>query len=203
MEPPVLLCGLGRVGWRVLSYLQAAGIPVVVIDTTCTETDPRLGNARLVRGDCQRIEVLEAAGVRDCRGVLVVTSNDLLNISTTLQVRALNPGVRIVLRVFNENLLQRLGQALSNVFPLSTSQLTAPVVAVKAMTGQALGPFKIERLAEGRRQVSELTVASGSHLVGRTLQEVTAPHGVLVVTHVPVGGAERFLSEVDLDTRLQ
>ena len=48
MKNHVILCGLGRVGWRVLAYLQAAGAPVVVIDTRCAPGDPQLAGARLV-----------------------------------------------------------------------------------------------------------------------------------------------------------
>ena len=42
MERPVVLCGLGRVGWRVLESLRAAGVPVVVIDIKTDPGDPRL-----------------------------------------------------------------------------------------------------------------------------------------------------------------
>ena len=59
MDQPFILCGLGRLGWRVLEYLQAAGLPVVVVDTRCTPEEPRLKQARLVQGDCRRQDVLE------------------------------------------------------------------------------------------------------------------------------------------------
>ena len=32
MDQPFILCGLGRLGWRVLDYLLAAGLPVVATD---------------------------------------------------------------------------------------------------------------------------------------------------------------------------
>ena len=62
MDRPFVLCGLGRMGSRVLEHLHKAGFPVVVIDTVCKPDDPRLGGARLVRGDCRRRETLEEAG---------------------------------------------------------------------------------------------------------------------------------------------
>ena len=65
MDRPFVLCGLGRMGARVLEHLHKAGLPVVVIDTVCKPDDPRLAGARLVRGDCRRREVLEEAGVAD------------------------------------------------------------------------------------------------------------------------------------------
>src|SRR4051794_31658193 len=128
MEHPVILCGLGRVGGRVLEYLRAAGLPVVVIDTNCKADDPRLQGTRLIAGDFRQRELLEQAGVATARGVLILTSDDLVNISATLMVRHLNPSVRVVVRFFNQNLIPRLGKAVTNVFGLSVSALTAPLL---------------------------------------------------------------------------
>ncbi len=204
MESPIVLCGLGRMGARVLEYLQAANLPVVVVDTQCQAGDPRLRGARVVTGDCRRREVLEAAGVADAGGVLVLTSDDLVNVSATLLVRALNPGVRVVLRMFNQNLLGRLGQAVQNVFALSTSMLTAPVLALTALTGQGLGTFHLEgQQADGWRLVAEVSVGAGSDLRGRTVGEVAAARGAVVLAHLPECGPDCFLIDVDLDERLR
>ena len=120
--------------------MRAAGLPVVVVDNVCRPDDARLGGARLVSGDCRRRDVLEQAGVADCGGVLVLTNDDLLNVTTALTVRAINPDVRVVVRMFNHNLIGRLGEAVHNVFALSTSMLTAPIVALTALTGQSSAP---------------------------------------------------------------
>src|SRR5262245_58934969 len=101
MEQHFILCGLGRVGWRVLEYLRAAGASVTVIDTRCAPDDPRLGQAVSVQGDCRRAEVLEQAGLARARGVLILPSDDLTCISAALMVRSLNPSVRVIVRMFN------------------------------------------------------------------------------------------------------
>src|SRR5215468_6646044 len=129
-QRPVILCGLGRVGGRVLEYLRATGLPIVVVDNTCTPDDPRLENVRLINGDCRRREVLEEAGVTRARGVLILTSDDLVNISAALMIRRIHAEVRVVVRMFNQNLIARLGKAVHNVFALSTSTLTAPLLAL-------------------------------------------------------------------------
>src|SRR5690348_1763128 len=89
-ERPVVLCGLGRVGWRVLESLRAAGQVVAVVDTHPPADDPRLAGLTVVTGDCRRPESLERAGVKDARGVLIVTSDDLVNVSAALLVRRMN-----------------------------------------------------------------------------------------------------------------
>ena len=203
MKRPIILCGLGRMGSRVLDYLRAAGLPVVVVDTLCRADDPRLQGARLVSGDCRRRDVLETAGVADCGGVLVLTGDDLLNISTALMVRAIHPEVRVVLRMYNQNLLARLGKAVHNVYALSTSLLTAPILALTALTGQALGAFRLERQELDRRQVAELTVHAGSELRGRSLAGTIAYRDALVLGHLPAHGTPRFLLDVDPETMLE
>lgn len=201
-ERRFILCGLGQVGARVLDYLQAMGVQVVVIDNNCDPYDPRLGYVTLVRGDCRRQDVLERAGVRDAQGVLILTSDDLVNISTCLLVRSLNPTVRVVMRMFNENLLARMGKAVQNVFALSTSNLTAPLLALTALTGQALGTFRLEGQPGSRRQIAELAVSAGSPLNGMSVGGAVASYGALAVTYAPAIGSRQFLREIDLEARL-
>jgi Trk K+ transport system NAD-binding subunit len=126
-----------------------------------------------------------------------------VNISAALMVRSLNPGVRVVMRMFNQNLITRLGKAVNNIFALSTSTLVSPVLAVSALTGQGLGMFRVEGLEEGRRQVAEVTVAEGSPLHGRTAGEAAARHEALALAHFPAGGESRYLTEVNPAARLE
>ncbi|HEV3444182.1 MAG TPA: NAD-binding protein, partial [Gemmataceae bacterium] len=202
MEQPIILCGLGRVGWRVLEYLQAAGLPTVVVDVNCSPQDPRLKQARLVRGDIRQMDILEQAGVRQAGGVLIMTKDDLTNIGAALAVRHLNAKVRIVMRLFNDNLVTRLGKAFHNIFALSTSNLTAPLFALTALTGQALGSIRLEGVADSLRQVAELSVSEGSPHVGVSVAELAGKFNLQALAHRSVDGKERFLLAVDPEARL-
>lgn len=166
MTSPILLCGLGRLGWNVLGYLRAAGLKVVVIDHKPRPMDSRLRDVAYFQGDIRDRALLEQAGLGEARGVILGTSDDLANIAAALQIRSLHPQVRIVIRMFNQNLLARLGKAVHNIFALSVSALTAPVLALIALTGEALGSF-----ASGneRYQVSEITLDAASPWVGRSV----------------------------------
>lgn len=203
MERPIILCGLGRMGTRILDYLRAAQLPVVVIDNRCGPDDPRLQGMRLVAGDCRQQDILEAAGIAEAGGVLILTNNDLVNISTTLMIRALNPRVRVVLRMFSQELLERLGGVLPNVYALSTSRLTAPILAMTAVAGQALAAFRLNGDAADERQIIEVHVSPAARMQGRTVGEVARHRQVIALAHLPHKGGERFLLEVDLDARLQ
>jgi Trk K+ transport system NAD-binding subunit len=202
VRQPILVCGLGTLGWQVLEYLRAAGLPVVAVDNTCSPDDPRLGGARLVRGDYQRREVLVEAGVAHAGGVLILASEELVNISAALMVRHLNPDVRLVLRMFNESLLHRLGKAVHNIVAVSTSNFVAPILAVTALTGQALGTFRVEGV-EATFEVAEVVVGPNSPWRGRPFAEAVGQLGLRALAHLPCEGAGRYLGEVDPEAVLE
>src|SRR3954447_15594887 len=167
MHRPVIVCGLGRVGRRVLDYLRAAHLSAVVIDTRLDPATLPPG-VRGIVGDCRQPAVLQEAGIGEARGVLVCTSDDLVNLTTALAARRLSPHVRLVVRLFNQNLLPRLGKAVHNAYALSVSALSAPLIALTALTGDVLGAFT---LPDGPRQIATLAVTAESSLAGRTVAD--------------------------------
>jgi Trk K+ transport system NAD-binding subunit len=197
---PVLLCGLGKIGARVLEILRTAGLPVVAVDLGCNPNDPRWQGMQAIRGDCREPQVLEQAGVRNARAVLIVTSNDLINTSAALAVRRLNPSVRIVVRMFNPNLLARLGKAVGNVQALSVSALTAPLLAYTAITGEVLGAFSVNG---ERQQIAKLVMGNDSTLIGRTVSAVAAEFKVLPLAREGAGRPAELLLQVRGDEPLQ
>jgi Trk K+ transport system NAD-binding subunit len=200
MDGPVLLCGLGTVGWRVLDYLRTAGVPIVAVDRQADAADARLSGIRFVKGDFREKTVLIEAGVGAARGVLVITSDDLVNISTALMVRSLNADVRIVLRMFNQNLVSRLAKAVRNVAALSVSALSAPLLAQTALTGEVLAAFPLDG---ARRQIADLTVTPNSRLAGRQLAEVNEQQHIVAIAHTPAAHEPRIVHEVDSEARLE
>ena len=196
MDGPVILCGFGRLGQRVLECLRAADVPVVVIDDRVKGDNPRLAGVRVIPGDFRDQTVLVAAGVLNSRGVLILTSNDLVNFSAALLVRQLSPSVRVVIRLFNQNLLSQLGKAISNVVPLSMSALAAPLLALTAATGEVLGTFPV---GTDQFQVAELTVGEKSPLAGLTIADVNRVGHYLLISHSLPGQPATFLRDIPLD----
>jgi Trk K+ transport system NAD-binding subunit len=101
--------------------------------------------------------------------------------------------------MFNQNLIARLSGAVKNTVAMSVSALTAPMLALSAVTGDAIGAF---RLDDGPRQVSELIVAEGSDLAGSTIAELAGKHNLVPLAFTPHGGSPRFLHDVPTDTPL-
>lgn len=193
MDRPVILCGVGKVGQRVLECLCCDPVRVVVVDLAPPADLP--DGVRVVAGDCRQAAVLEAAGVRTAAGVIVCTSNDLVNLAAALAIHRLAPEVRVVVRTFNPNLVERLGKAVANIVPLSVSGLVAPLLALIARTGSALGSVNGP---DGPRPVIEVTVTDDSPLRG----EPVARRGVAPVALMPAAGPAKYLLEVPNEARL-
>jgi Trk K+ transport system NAD-binding subunit len=191
-EHRVLLCGLGRVGWRTLQSLQATGATVTVVTLKCDEDDARLNGAKLIQGDCREQNILEKAGLATMTGVVIVTSDDVVNVSTALLARKLNPTCRIVVRMFNQSLLARLGSAVRNTTALSVSALTAPLMALTAISGESLAAFTVQGLAQ---QIVQLAITAESPWLNKTLADVGSKT-VRVVGLIPKTGTVSMLNEV-------
>jgi Trk K+ transport system NAD-binding subunit len=164
----------------VFEFLRATGVPVAVVDLHARPDDPRLAGVRFVKGDCRNPQILEQVGAADAHGILIVTSDDLVNVSTALLAHRLNPNGRIVVRMFNQTLIPRLGSAIQNITALSVSALTAPLLALTALTGESLGAF---RLGDDARQIAEVPVAADSDLIGRRLAELAGEYRLFVLAH--------------------
>jgi len=199
MNRGVVLCGLGRVGWRVLDSLRSMGVRVTVVDMHATPDDPRLAGVTLVTGDCRSPQALEKAGVPTADGVLVVTGDDLVNVSTALLARKLNPTARVVVRMFNQNLISRLGGAMKNTVALSVSALTAPLLALTAVSGESLAAFAIDAHPQ---QIARLEVADNSPLLGERLHDVAGRFKLMALALTLADGTTAVAHELSGDTRL-
>ncbi len=197
----VILCGLGRVGQRVLEYLQAAGVPVVAIDSKLTAGDEaKTGDIRYLRGDFRNRELLDQAGLADARGVLILTSDDLVNLSTLMTVLHARPGLRVVVRMFNPTLVSRLGGIAKNAYALSASALTSPMLALIAHTGGALAAFEVAD--EQPMLITEWTLPEHHALVGTHLRDVKAIAKIDLVARGTSDGLRRFFADLHADETL-
>src|SRR5258708_29408272 len=184
----VIVAGLGEIGTTIVGQLHDLGIEVVCIDKKADATGiplaRRLG-VRVVIGETHREETLRAAGIAACQALVSVTNSDIVNLETALNARALAEEPRIVVRLYDDDLAERVQMAIGNAVSRSTSYLAAPVFAAAVLDHQVL-----RTIAVGRHVLllAEVTVAGGS-LAG---QPIAALHedGLLRIIAVrrPGGG---------------
>jgi Trk K+ transport system NAD-binding subunit len=168
----VIVAGLGNVGTRIVGQLHDLGIPVV-----CVEKNPaaagvplatRLG-LKVVVGETHREEILRAAGIDSCRAVVSVTNSDIVNLETALHARSLAEEPRLVVRLLDDDLAERVQKTIGNSISRSVSYLAAPAFAAAMLEHQVL-----RTIAVGRHVllIAEVPVSAGAELAGRRLDDV-------------------------------
>ncbi|MFF8970044.1 potassium channel family protein [Streptomyces sp. NPDC014995] len=177
----VVLLGLGKVGTRVLARLRELGIPVV-----CVEEDPEARGVPLARrlrvptvlGDVTQEGVLEAARIHRAHALLALTSNDTTNLEAALYARSVEPGLRVALRLYDDDFATAVYRTLRAAHPQaltrsrSVSTLAAPAFAGAMMGRQVLGAIPVERRV---LVFAALNVAGHPRLEGRTIAESFRP----------------------------
>ncbi|HEY1015236.1 MAG TPA: TrkA family potassium uptake protein [Herpetosiphonaceae bacterium] len=177
----IIVCGLGKIGFRVVNQLIGDGHEVVAIDSRQEGPFNELVQGRKVPvliGDARQPELLEQAGVRRARSITVVTSDDLTNLDIALTARELRPELHIVMRVFNDSLGGKLASAFGIKTAFSTSALAAPTLAAAAV-----GKGITNALYVGGKLLStvELTVARDGVLDNRLVRTIEDQRDVTIL----------------------
>lgn len=143
-----LVCGLGSLGQFCVSALKEFGVPVRAINLTMPDRweIPNLPELvdDLIIGDCRQADLLSKVGIDHCRAVLLVTSDERINIETAFAIRLLNPEVRLVVRSAKQNLNDLLGAHLGNFVAFEATQLPAPAFAIAALGSEIRGFIELE-----------------------------------------------------------
>jgi Trk K+ transport system NAD-binding subunit len=180
-EGHVVVVGLGNVGTRVMGQLTDLGIEVVAIDK-----DPGARGARhadrlgvpMIVGDAAREETLAAASIGTCQALVVVSTDDVTNLQAALHGRAINKELRVVVRLYDGDLAQRIQRAFDLGVSRSVSYLAAPAFSAALLNRAVIATIPIGRHV---LLVAEVPVAAGSVLVGEQLAAISRPEGVQVI----------------------
>lgn len=187
MSNHVVLCGLGKLGLRTLEQLLAMGEQVAVLEKN--PACPNLAYARRngvpVRVGHSREEgVFDDLNVAQAKSIILATNDDLANLEMALDARKINPAIRVVIRVFDQELAAKLREALSMELTFSTSELAAPLFATCSSDRSVINSFYVDhRLLT----VARLTVRFGSELAGTPVRRLGQELHALVLTHVHDG----------------
>jgi Trk K+ transport system NAD-binding subunit len=132
----VIVCGLGRVGLRVATHLIEAGYEVIVVQRSWQDAPVQRAlrmNIPVIAGDATEAETLKQAGIHNARAVIAVVNNDLTNLEIAIASQTLVPRIRVVLRIFDDEIDKKLDAQLNNGASFSTSQLAAPTLAAATL----------------------------------------------------------------------
>jgi Trk K+ transport system NAD-binding subunit len=136
MSDHVILVGLGRLGYRTFRLLRSLGERVVVIELNAQNQfleDIRRDGSPLIIGDARREALLETAGIATARSVIACTTNDLANLEIALDARRFRPDIRVVCRMFDQNMADKVRQGFNIHYAMSQSMISAPAFAMAAV----------------------------------------------------------------------
>ncbi len=196
MKPRIIVCGLGRTGYKIFSLLKQQGVAVVGISDR-----PLPGEGfNVVVGDLRSASTLLAAGIREAQTLVLSENDDALNLAILTEASVLNPHLRIVNRLFNASLGERLDQTLPNHVSLSVSALSAPVFAFAALGNHAIGQMQ---LFDRTWPIHEEVIDENHPWLGCPLSELWENRSRMLIYYLPAGDQLDLVSAVTQGRQLQ
>lgn len=179
----IVVCGAGRVGREVLYELQGKREFVVIEKDPVQLAELGEGGILHIAGDATEDRVLQAAGIKEAKGVIITLAEDAENLMIIIACKDFNPGARVVSRANRPESIIRMKRAGADT-----------VVCPSAIAGNrmALASTKptsvavVETIVEDRNNnlnLEELNISEKSTLVGKEIKEsrLRKDHGILVL----------------------
>ncbi|WP_430781372.1 NAD-binding protein [Actinoplanes sp. G11-F43] len=189
MRDHIVLVGLGNVGTQVLRQLTDLGVRVVAIDQSADARGVKSARKRgvpVIIGDASAQETLQAASIDTCRALVVLSTDDRVNLQAGLQSRATHEDLRVVLRLFDDDFAQRVESAFQINTSRSVSRICAPVFAAALLDRDVHATIPVDRHSV---LVATVTVSALSPLDGAPLDLAEQP-GQARVLGLSVAGEE-------------
>jgi Trk K+ transport system NAD-binding subunit len=111
MKGHVVVCGAGRVGYRVVAQLRALGRDVVVVEKreeAAFVAVLRDEQVPLLIDDIRSQQCLPRTNVKTAAAIVCATDDDLANLNIALDARKVNPNIRVVIRLFDDDLVAKV-----------------------------------------------------------------------------------------------
>jgi Trk K+ transport system NAD-binding subunit len=179
----VIVMGAGHLGLRVIRSLVSMGLEVVAIDSALkpeSEAELRRLKVPLIAADGRLPDTMKNAGLRHAQAFIVCTSNDHLNLEVTMRARDLNPDVRIVVRMWDNQFTAQIRRFMNVEAVLSASDLAAPAFAASALNIEITQTLTV---GDTDYSMIRLQVAPGSFLDGETIEALQDSNQIDIVLH--------------------
>jgi Trk K+ transport system NAD-binding subunit len=182
----LVVCGAGKVGYRIILELLSMKEDVVVIER---KTDSPLveelrdRGVTILHGECRSRKMLEQANVAHAKSIILATDDDLANIDSALTAREIKPDIRVVVRLFDDTMADKVATAF-RMPAISTSACAATAFIAAATERNIFTSFQL-----GGRQLhlADLIVNGRAKLPGRTVGDIQKEFEINVVMHVSGG----------------
>ncbi len=183
LENHVILCGLGKVGTRILEQLLRLHELVLVL-----EKDPLCPNLAVARnhgipvriGNGREEGIFGELNIEKAKSIILATDDDLANLEMALDARKLSPTIRVVMRMYDQELADKVHDAFDIHLAFSTSELSAPLFATASSDRSIVNAFRVD---DQLLVVADLRVRPDSQLIGQSIGELGQSERTFVLTH--------------------
>ena len=168
----IIVCGAGRIGFRVILELVKYGEDVVAIEPNPEgQFIEKLSalDVPLITADARQHSVLMQAGVDKADAIIPCTDDDMTNMDIALDARETNPQIKVVMRMFDPDLARRIEKGFGIHTAFSTSALAAPMFAAAAMRVKTQHSFYVKGQL---MNMSEVEVQPCSQLTGWSVEKL-------------------------------
>jgi Trk K+ transport system NAD-binding subunit len=128
--------------------------------------------------DMKEDQALIDAGIERARAIIIATNDDMANLEVALDARRMNSNIRVVMRLYEQEIARKISGAFAVDAVFSASSLAAPAIAAMSLTTKVLGSVVIGGVSY---VTTEVPVNLAGSLVGKKLQEIEALHGAHVL----------------------
>lgn len=179
----VVLVGLGKVGIRVLQQLLKLGEDVVVLEKNPENENiayAQRNDIPVLIGSGRQEGVAEQLNVQNAKSIILATNDDLANLEFAMDARQANSKIRVVLRMFDQDLASKIRDSMDIHQAYSTSALAAPVLATSSSDRSIVNAFYVK---DHLLVVAELEIRPNTELIGRTVGDLRRDNKIFVVSH--------------------
>ena len=172
LQDHYIICGYGRLGARVTHDLARARRSFVVVEVSPEKVENLVEQGFLfIHGNAENEEVLEEAGIRSAKGLILTLPEDSSNVFVTLTAREMNPGLFILARTDTHQNVPKLRRAGAD------KVVAAYEIGADRMAQVILRP-NVDRFMEDVLKsegldliMEEVPVNEGSMIAGHSLAE--------------------------------
>jgi hypothetical protein len=127
MKDHIIVCGLGRLGFFIVEELLRRKEKVIIIELEQSEHVDYLksAGAEVYIGDGRSEKVLTDVNITQSAALISVINNDALNIEIGLHARTLYPNMKIILRIFDEDIAHQIKSMMNIHLALSNSSIAS------------------------------------------------------------------------------
>ncbi len=197
----IILVGLGNVGFRILQELLKQDEEVVALERDAQSRHlgfARRNNVPVLIGNGREEGILTELNVASAKSIILATNDDLTNLELAIDARKENPNIRVVLRMFDQELATKVRESFDIKAAFSTSALAAPVFAISSTDRSVLNSFYV---GDQLMVVFQMTINPRSKLVGQPISKLKMHESVSVLKIRTGNNEPRFFP--DTQTTLQ